>query len=393
VNSAFDFRPSSFGPERRPIANRRSPPTVERRTPNADRRSPIAGNMFPMSDFFDRLAALRREGQSFAVATVVARRSPVSAHLGDRAVVFPDGRMEGFVGGACSCEIVRQEALEALRTRRARLISIRPDADERTDPAGEHIVVAMRCASEGAVDVFVEPFVLARRLVVVGATPVADALVRVARSLDYEVVWSVEARDRHAVEPRAAALGARVLALEDLETALRIDDADLAAVVASQANDDDRALETILKAGVPYVGLVASRKRGSVVRAALTERGVAGVEAIHSPAGLDFGARVPAEVALSVLAEIVKQAPSQAPAHGTTCGADRGAASDAPAEAVVAPQPASSSSPIAVDPVCGMKVDVATARHTAAVDGTTYYFCGPHCRMQFIESSERYSVS
>ena len=63
-------------------------------------------------DFFERVAALRREGQSFAVATVVARRAPVSAHLGDRAIVFADGRMEGFVGGACSREIIRQQALD-----------------------------------------------------------------------------------------------------------------------------------------------------------------------------------------------------------------------------------------------------------------------------------------
>ena len=65
-------------------------------------------------DLFEQVAALRREGQSFAVATVVARRAPVSAHLGDRAIVFADGRMEGFVGGACSREIVRQQALDAL---------------------------------------------------------------------------------------------------------------------------------------------------------------------------------------------------------------------------------------------------------------------------------------
>ena len=80
--------------------------------------------------FFEQMAALRREGQSFAVATVVARRAPVSAHLGDRAIVFADGRMEGFVGGACSREIVRQQALDALATRRGRLVSIRPDASD-----------------------------------------------------------------------------------------------------------------------------------------------------------------------------------------------------------------------------------------------------------------------
>ena len=69
--------------------------------------------MDPMADFFERVAVLRREGQPFAVATVVVRRAPVSAHLGDRAIVFADGRMEGFVGGACAREIVRQQALES----------------------------------------------------------------------------------------------------------------------------------------------------------------------------------------------------------------------------------------------------------------------------------------
>ena len=81
-------------------------------------------------DLFEQIAALRRDGQSFALATVVARRAPVSAHLGDRAIVFADGRMEGFVGGACSREIIRQQALDALKTRCSRLVSIRPDASE-----------------------------------------------------------------------------------------------------------------------------------------------------------------------------------------------------------------------------------------------------------------------
>ena len=125
-------------------------------------------------DLFEQIAALRREGQSFALATVVARRAPVSAHLGDRAIVFADGRMEGFVGGACSREIIRQQALDALTTRCSRLVSIRPDASDPVASTGEHVVVPMTCVSEGAIDVYVEPFVQARALVVVGATPVAD---------------------------------------------------------------------------------------------------------------------------------------------------------------------------------------------------------------------------
>ena len=137
----------------------------------------------------------------------MARRAPVSAHLGDRAIVFADGRMEGFVGGACSREIIRQQALEALHARCSRLVSIRPDAGEPPAATAEHVVVPMTCVSEGAIDVYVEPFVAARRLIVAGATPVAEWLARLARTLDYDVVRVVEARELRDVEPQAAALG------------------------------------------------------------------------------------------------------------------------------------------------------------------------------------------
>ena len=153
-----------------------------------------------MREFLDRVAALAREGASFAVATVVARRAPVSAHLGDRAIVFADGRMEGFVGGACSHEIIRRQALDALRTRSSRLVSIRPDASEAAAASAEHVVVPMTCVSEGAVDVYVEPFLQARAARRRRATPVADALARLARSMEYRVVRVVEAHERRDIE-------------------------------------------------------------------------------------------------------------------------------------------------------------------------------------------------
>ena len=319
-----------------------------------------------MVNFFERIVALQREGQSFAVATVVGRRPPVSAHLGDRAIVFADGRMEGFVGGACSHEIVRRQALEALRTHRGRLVSIRPGASDPSETTAEHVVAPMTSASEGAVDVLVEPFVQARMLVVVGATPVAAALARLARDMDYQVVRVVDPAEQPGIEAEAAALGVKVATLDRLETILRGGAADNAAVVASQGHYDEQALEAILKGGVPYVGLVASRKRGDTVRALLDEHGVPGVAAMRSPAGLDLGARTPPEVALSILAEIVQALPS---------GKE------------VSPPAALAS---AVDPVCGMQVDVATARHTAEVDGVAYYFCCATCRALFVKQPRDY---
>ena len=332
-----------------------------------------------MINFFERVAALQREGRSFAVATVVARRAPVSAHLGDHAIVFADGRMEGFVGGACSREIIRQQALESLRERRGRLVSIEPDASEKIESTVERVVVSMTCASEGAVDVYVEPIVHPRFLVVVGATPVADALARVARSMDYRVTRVVEAREAPDVEAEAAALGVTVATLDALEAILGDGVADSAVVVASQGHYDEEALDVSLRSRVPYVGLVASRKRGATVRALLEDRGVPRLAAIRNPAGLDLGARTAQEVALSILAEIVQTLP------GAT-GMPASAANVAMAEPSASPAAAASQ----VDPVCGMQVDATTARHMAEVDGVAYYFCCANCRARFVKQPQDY---
>ncbi|HVB98490.1 MAG TPA: XdhC family protein [Candidatus Dormibacteraeota bacterium] len=334
------------------------------------------------TDLFDRIVALRQTGKPFAVATVVARRAPVSARLGDRAIVFADGRMEGFIGGACSREIIRKQALEAMQAGCGRLVSIRPDANEIAESTAERVVVPMTCASEGAIDVYVEPFLRPRRLIIVGATPVAEALARLARSMDYDVARVVNRSEVHDIEPEAMSRGMSVVPLDGLDTFLKEGSAagaDRAAVVASQGHYDEQALELILKYGLPYVGLVASRKRGQAVQALLKESAGAGVETIRIPAGIDLGARTPSEVALSIIAEIVQSHPG-----------------GVPAKAVEAPRAEPSAAPAttsATDPVCGMQVEIATADHTATVDGVAYYFCCAGCRAKFLKDPSPYRTA
>jgi xanthine dehydrogenase accessory factor len=235
----------------------------------------------------------------------------------------------------------------------------------------------MTCASEGAVEVYVEPFVQARFLVVVGATPVAEALARIARSMDYQVTRVVDAREGADIEAEAAALGVKVATLDALEAILGQGVADSAVVVASQGHYDEEALEASLKSCLPYVGLVASRKRGSTVRALLEERGVPRLATMRNPAGLDLGARTAHEVALSILAEIVQALPS---AVGMP----------ASAAAVAEPQASSAAPASEVDPVCGMQVDVTTARYTAEVDGVVRYFCCANCRTRFVKQPQAF---
>jgi len=234
----------------------------------------------------------------------------------------------------------------------------------------------MTCASEGAVDVYVEPFVQAHVLVVAGATPVADALARMARSMDYRVTRVVETREQTDLDGDASALGVNVAPLDMLEMVLADAGGNGALVVASQGHYDEEALEAGLRSGVRYVGLVASRKRGGTVRALLQERGVPRLEAIRSPAGLDLGARTPQEVALSILAEIVQSLPGDAfmTTPAVVTAAEPSAVPAAPASAI--------------DPVCGMQVAMATARHSTEVDGIVYYFCCANCRARFVKEPQ-----
>ncbi len=331
--------------------------------------------------FFEHIAALKREGQSFAVAMVVSRRSPVSSHLGDRAVIFGDGRMQGFVGGACSREIVRKQALEALALGSPRLVQIRPDAAmSGIIPTAEHVVVPMSCASEGAADVYIEPYLLPALLLVVGFSPVAEVLVRAGQALEYEVVRVVTAEERGDLEGPITP----VVGLAELDTylaGLTIDRRRaLAAVVASQGHYDELALEALLKVRPLYLSLLSSRKRGASAKDYLRDRGIAAtdIDSIHNPAGLDLGGAAPPEVAVSILAQIVQFA----------AGARRAGA----VAAVAAGTARATATPpgTATDPVCGMDVAVATALHTTEFDGVRYYFCGAGCKARFAQSPAAY---
>ena len=308
-------------------------------------------------NFFERLAELERRRATFAIATVVARRSPVSSHLGDRAIIYSDGRVDGFVGGACSRELVRRHALEAIRSSKPRLLRIRPDVLD--DSEDDVVVVPMGCASEGAVDVYIEPHGPLRRLVVIGFTPVAEALARLARALEYDVVRVVAAEEARDVESD----GVRILSLEALREYLAaLETADLerlVVIVASQGQYDEAALRTIVAERCAFVGLLASRKRAAAVKGALAQEGVsnAALERIQTPVGLDIGARSAGEVAVSILAQIIASTPV---AHAEESAAR-----------------------FALDPVCGMEVEIANALHRLEREGAAYYFCSAHCRATF----------
>jgi xanthine dehydrogenase accessory factor len=264
-----------------------------------------------VKDVLVEAGRLAEAGEPFVLATVVGVERPSSARVGDRALVRADGSLQGWVGGACTEPEVVRLSLLALR-----------DGDARRER------IESRCASEGAVEVLIEPELGAFVLAVVGEAPAARTLRELAAVLGWRTTPSVEGAD--------------------------------AIVIASMGRDDEAALEAALATDAGYIGLVASAKRAASLTADLRDRGVEeeALARIRSPAGLDLGPSSQEEIAVAILAELV--------AWRHTRGLS-------PADLVEE----------AIDPICGMTVAISTVRERAERDGVTYYFCSAHCRKRF----------
>ena len=251
-----------------------------------------------------RAEDLRTGRTPFMLATVVRVQKPASARPGDRALVLPDGTIEGFVGGSCAESTVLAQGLRLLAAGESGLLRITassaaPRAD--TDPADSAddgiISVDNPCLSGGSLEIFLEAMIPPPLVLVVGEAPVAQALLRVGAALDYDVR---PGDDSEIPEGTAAVL------------------------VASHGKHEERALRAALRAGVPYVALVASRRRGAGVLASLGLPGELTAR-VSVPAGLDIGARSAPEIALSIYAELLARRPDRVTArppaaeHGACC--------------------------------------------------------------------------
>ena len=233
-----------------------------------------------------RARELAAERAPFVLATVVRVQRPASVEPGSAGLVHADGTIEGFIGGHCAQHSVRLYALEALEAGRPTLLRILPEGPAEAVREEGAVTVTNHCLSGGAIEVFLEPVLPAPRVLVAGDSPIVAALRALGADVGLEVVVAADIEDG-VLTPTAG---------------------DLALVVAAHGSDEVATLRAGLEAGVRWVGLVASRKRGAGVVEELRAEGVAEelLDRLETPAGLDIGARTPAEVALSIVARIVE---------------------------------------------------------------------------------------
>jgi len=331
----------------------------------------MVGKKFEMTNtLYDEIFRLTHAGESFAIATVVRVEKPISAKSGDKAIIQANGALDGWVGGGCAQDTVVREAKKAIREAQPRLLRLvgMGAVAEKSEGVLEFPIT---CHSGGTMDVYIEPVLPKPQLILLGNSPVAQTLAKLASVLNFEIAVFDPQATREQF-PNAQHISAehnlQNFAVRPLSFV----------VVSTQGHDDELALEAAARSNAAYVACVSSAKKFASRADYLRERGVSDeqIARFKIPAGLDIGAQTPDEIAASILAEMIQFRRQQfAPKQIEQAQAV------AVAEEIVAE---------AIDPVCGMSVEIATARYVSEYDGAKYYFCARQCMNSFLREPEKY---
>jgi xanthine dehydrogenase accessory factor len=252
-------------------------------------------------------AAMRQaRGQTFALATVVRTVSVTAAKAGAKALIGADGSIEeGWIGGGCARAAVVKAARQCMADGQSRLVSIAPK-DVLADlgaAAGEErdgvFFAKNSCPSQGTMDVFVEPVLPSPRLLILGASPVAVALARLAPSMGFDVAVAAAPEEHERFDPSVRRLVGVAAPAEAGENGF--------VVVSTQGAGDRAALKSAAAMDARYRAFVGSRRKAETLKSELAKEGVSeeALAAIKAPAGLDISAISADEIALSILAEMV----------------------------------------------------------------------------------------
>ncbi len=308
---------------------------------------------------------LEQAGKSFVLATVVWCERPTSAKPGAQALIADDGQLTGWVGGSCTQPVVVREARRILREGGEPFL-LRLGTAPQTHAQAQPGVLAfpMTCASGGALDIYMEPHLPLPQLLLIGDSPIISALQQLAPALDFGVS-----------------------SLNDTSLHTATIDERTSIVIATHGQYDENVLEQVLSSPAAYIGLVSSPRRAAACRDYLRACGMSEqhIARLKAPAGLDIGASTPAEIAASILAELVQMRHHPTPhvqadqQEARTNETNNGASVLETATAL--------------DPVCGMSVEIVSARHSSVYQGQRFYFCCPACKREFEREPTRFLIN
>jgi len=289
-------------------------------------------------EFFLEYIRLKNQRETFATAMVVQHGNPISGKTGDKAIIRVDGSIHGWIGGGCTHPIVIEEALSLMEAGESRLITIDPES--RFAQVAEVKHFQMNCHSGGSLSIYIEPVYPKPQIVVMGDSPVGQSLLQLSSNLGYETIWVSESQSSDG--EKSADRNHQGF---DMKTINPRDRSFL--IVCTQGEGDREALKSAMDTSLDYLAFVGSRRKTETLKKELAEEGVCSskLEKLVNPAGLDIKARTPQEIALSILAEIVQHLRSREFAQND--------------------KPEETTGEKVNDPVCGMTVNVSSAKHSS----------------------------
>jgi len=299
---------------------------------------------------------LNAAGEPYALVTVVRVIAPTSAYLGAQAIVLPDGTLHGWIGGGCAKDVVISAAQNAIESGEPKLVRISNDEVYPEDDV-EHY--AMSCASNGTVELFIQPYSVRSALCVLGSTPAASEARFLAERL----------RIRLTDTPGEAPV----------------------VLVATQGQGDEDALESALSSSASHVLLIASHRKAERLRDVMRMRGIdeSQLARLHAPAGPDAGAKTPGEIALVAIVAVLAllRGREQLVAEPGQAGREAAAGTASKAASV-----SEANTGKFINPVCGMAISTDNPLHVEDYEGVSYYFCCDGCWTTFRKDPAKYAA-
>ena len=248
-----------------------------------------------MGQIFHDIAELLEAGTSgtFVVVTRVAGHTPQV--VGAKMIVKPDGTLIGTVGGGRFEHVIIEKALEVLKCGVPETVSLRLKVE-----------LGMCCGGE--MEVYMEPFAPAERLICFGAGHVAEHTVALASTCGFEPIVVDERTEWNSAERFADAKERFVGPHIDFLSGFQFRSTDLVVIMTHNHDYDREILARVLEMHDGYLGMIGSTRKVEKTYKQLKLEGFTtdDLARVHAPIGLDILAESPAEIGVSVVGELVR---------------------------------------------------------------------------------------
>lgn len=246
---------------------------------------------------YQLVTEIENKTERAALCTIVSAKGSTPRRAGSKMLVYPDGRVEGTIGGGEMESRVVQAALASLEDRKTRLVSY-----NMTDPAqGDPGVCG------GQLEVYVEPILPQPTILVIGGGHVGKAVAELAHWLGFRLLVADDRPEFVTPEHIPDADERYHLSPNKLTTKINVHAQTFAILTTRNVEVDVVVLPQLLETPAAYIGVIGSQRRWQTARKIMIEQGVDAekLDRVVSPMGLELNAETPEEIAVSILAEIL----------------------------------------------------------------------------------------